>query len=75
MVLILFLTVPARAQMTTRKNNGVQKESLFARASDWFATVGKTQKEKNVIKKERRASRKIKKAKQNIARQKKQLAD
>ena len=71
----LIVTAPtAQAQVTTRKYGYTQKESFFNRISDWFATTGKSQEEKYLIKKNRRAARNIKKIKSDIARKKKQMA-
>ena len=53
---------------------GGEKLTVFNRFSDWFATVGKPQKEKYRIKLQRRTARKIKKAKKRIARQKKNFS-
>ena len=48
-------------------------ESYLERVSDWFATVGKSEEEKAVIKSQRRAVRKIKDAQKAIAQKKKEI--
>ena len=65
---------PAYAQYSSTAYGGTKDDTIFSRVSDWFATAGKTQKEKYLIKAQRRADRKIKKAKKAIARRKRALA-
>lgn len=57
---------PAYARVQTKK------DTYINRISDWFATVGKSQDEKYIIKNKRRRDRKIKKAKKRIRRKKKE---
>lgn len=75
-VVILFFvcTVPVYAEYSSMAYGGTGNETFFNRTSDWFATLGKSQKEKYRIKHQRRTARKIKKAKKRIEKQKRNFA-
>lgn len=73
MVFALMASSPTYAQRGSNAYGGAAEETVLDKTGDWFATVGKSQEEKNRIKLERRAARKIKKAQKAIEKKKKQI--
>ena len=76
-LIIAFLinsVLPAYAGYSSTAYGGTKDETMLSRVSDWFATVGKSQDEKYIIKAQRRAERKKRKAMKAIAENKKKLA-
>lgn len=67
-VVSVLTAMPAYAQTVPNK------EPLLTKISDWFATAGKSQEEKYLIKAKRRRDRKIKKVQKEIARKRKKMA-
>ena len=72
--LFLMSMTPVSAGYSSTAYGGTSDSTFFSRTSDWFATLGKSQKEKYRIKHERWAARKIKKAKKRINKQKRDFA-
>lgn len=70
----LLLAAPVQAQYQSTAYGGSADETFWSRTTDWFATAGKSEKEKYRILNERRAARKVKKAKRAIAQKKKEMA-
>ncbi len=78
LVLSISLAVPAYAQQGYGYSAGAYSEletkrTYLQRASDWVATVGKSKKEKILIRSRRRAARKMANTQKEIARKKKEI--
>jgi len=72
-LLFMASTISVDAQYSSKAYGGDKDETTFNRVTDWFATVGKSQKEKYRIKHERRTARKISRAKKRIAKRKRDI--
>lgn len=82
-ILLIFsmgLVLPVSAQLKSKGGytSGAYSElganeTYLERMSDWFATVGKSEGEKAIIKSRRRAARKINDSQRAIARKKKEI--
>jgi len=70
----IFSAAPVYAQYSSGAYGGTKDETVFTRMGDWFATIGKTQEEKYLIKSRRRAVRKIRKANKLIEQRKREIA-
>ena len=73
-LLFITSTMPVYGQYSSQAYGGNKDETTFNRITDWFATVGKSQEEKYLIKHKRRTARKISRAKKRIAKQKRDFA-
>lgn len=79
LVLVFGVTAPLHAQIIKERGastTAVEKasdEAVFNRVGDWFATVGKSDTEKEAILAERKAKRAAEKAQKELEKQKKLL--